>query len=129
MDPRAGAVLLVALAGGIGSALRFAIAIALERRSELPWATLAVNVVGSFLLGVVAISLEGKRILGVDARVVLGTGLLGGFTTYSSFNLETLRMLERSEHGKAALYVGATLIVCMVAGMAGLALGRSIRGH
>jgi CrcB protein len=58
MDPRAGAVLLVALAGGIGSALRFAIAIALERRSELPWATLAVNVVGSFLLGVVAISLE-----------------------------------------------------------------------
>lgn len=120
--------LLVALGGAIGTLLRWATGLAAERWPALPWGTLAVNVIGSFALGIVAESLEGKRILGSDARVVLGTGVMGGFTTYSTFNLETLRMIERGDHGRAALYAGATLVLCLAAGAGGLAIGRAVRG-
>lgn len=125
------ALLLVAGGGAIGTALRYGVALLLVRedvRNAFPWATFAVNVLGSFLLGMVAEALAERRIWGVDARAVVGTGMLGGFTTYSSFNLETLRMIEAGEHGKAGLYVTATLVVCMVAGVLGLVAGRALRG-
>lgn len=123
--------LLVAAGGALGSALRYGVSLVLVRedmRSGFPWATFAVNVLGSFFLGMVAESLVGKRLFGVDARAVVGTGLLGGFTTYSSFNLETLRLVDAGQHGRAGLYVGATLVVCLVAGLLGLYAGKAIRG-
>lgn len=122
-------LLLVALAGAVGTALRYGAGLALahERLPDFPWGTLFVNVVGSFLLGLVAESLAERRVLGADARLVIGTGMMGGFTTYSTFNLETLRLIERGDPGRAALYVGATLLLCLVAGAGGLALGRALR--
>lgn len=126
------ALLLVAGGGAIGTALRYGVALLLVRedvRAAFPWATFAVNVLGSFLLGLAAEALAERRIFGVDARSVVGTGMLGGFTTYSSFNLETLRMIEAGEHGKAGLYVGATLVACMVAGLLGVIAGRALRGE
>ena len=123
--------LLVAAGGALGSALRYGVSLMLVRedlRAGFPWATFAVNVVGSFFLGMVAESLVGRRVFGVDARVVVGTGLLGGFTTYSSFNLETLGLIDAGEHGRAGLYVGATLVVCLMAGLLGLYAGKAIRG-
>ena len=123
--------LLVAAGGALGSALRYGVSLMLVRedlRAGFPWATFAVNVVGSFFLGMVAESLVGRRVFGVDARVVVGTGLLGGFTTYSSFNLETLGLIDAGEHGRAGLYVGATLVVCLLAGLLGLYAGKAIRG-
>lgn len=129
IDPMSGqTALLVGLGGALGTLLRWAIGLGAERWPEFPWGTLAANAIGSFGLGVIAISLEGKRVLGVEARVVLGTGVMGGFTTYSTFNLETLRLIERGDHARAAAYVIVTLALCIAAGASGIALGHSLRG-
>jgi CrcB protein len=130
MGGPASTALLIALGGALGTLLRWGTGLAIARESwpDFPWGTFTVNVVGSFALGLVAEALGERRMLGTEVRLFLGTGVLGGFTTYSSFNLETLRMLERGDHGKAALYVAATVVVCLLAGAGGLALGRALRG-
>jgi CrcB protein len=114
--------IVVALAGALGTLLRYAAGLAAARLSELPAGTLFVNVVGSFALGFVAEALAGVEVFGCDARLVLGTGLLGGFTTYSSFNLETLKLAQEGQPLLAGAYVAATLLGCLAAGAAGLAL-------
>ncbi len=122
--------LLVALGGGVGSALRYGVNLASIATLGvwLPFGTLIVNVVGSFVLGVVMEALGGRTLGGVDLRLVLGTGVLGGFTTYSSFNLETIRLWEQGAHGRAAGYAIATFVVCLAAGYLGLALARALKG-
>jgi CrcB protein len=119
--------LLVGLFGGLGSMLRFAVGVALHDKFSWPFGTWLVNVLGSCALGVVAEALEGVRFGSVDARVALGAGLLGGFTTYSAFDIETLRMMERGEWGRAGGYFAGTAVACLVAGAAGLAMGRALR--
>lgn len=122
---------LVALGGGLGTALRYGAAVAMARWLGVgfPWGTLAVNVIGSFALAIVMEALPERPIGGVEARWVLGTGLLGGFTTYSSFNLETLRLVEQGAWGRASGYVLATLVGCMAAGLAGLAIARWLKSQ
>lgn len=109
------AVLLVAAGGAAGSVLRYLVSVlALEALGAgFPWGTLAVNVIGSLAIGV----LGG---LGVQSelRLLLVTGLLGGFTTFSAFSLETGALAERSV-ALAALYVTASVGL----GLAGFALG------
>src|SRR5687767_3666160 len=119
---------MVAVAGGIGSVLRYALHLGMAALAgpDWPWGTFLVNVIGSFALGAVFELGAGKTLLGVDARLVLGTGLLGGFTTYSTFNLEALRLWSTAP-GKAAAYVAATVVTCLVAGAAGMLLARAIR--
>jgi CrcB protein len=120
------AALLVAVGGAIGSLLRYLVTVALAGSlgAAFPYGTLVVNLGGSFLLGVLAEAFGGATILGVDARLVLGVGLLGGFTTYSSFNLELLRLVEEGMLARAALYLGTTLLGCLAAGALGLAAAR-----
>lgn len=119
-------------AGGIGSVLRFVFVRALApvdaaaSSTAWPLGTQLVNVLGCFAIGVAAVLLEGKQWLGVDARVLVGTGLLGGFTTYSAFNLEVLELATHAEGARALLYAGSTLVVCLGAGLGGLALGRAL---
>lgn len=96
--------------------------------ADFPWATLTVNVLGSFLLAVVMEVAGARDIAGVPAKLVLGAGLLGGFTTYSSFNLETIRLAEQGAYGRAGLYGIVSLVVCLMAGLAGIALARRLRG-
>jgi fluoride exporter len=122
---------LIALAGGVGSVLRYAVGLALAQASgaSLPFGTLAVNVIGSCLLGIVAEGLRGQTLAGADLRLVLGTGLLGGFTTYSSFNLELLRMIETGAVGRAAGYLTLTAGGCLAAGAVGIALARFALGR
>ncbi len=87
------------------------------------WGTLAVNLLGSFLLGVlVPIALRGA--LSDQMRLVLGVGVMGGFTTYSTFNLEVLTLAQQGNGAHAALYALGTLVGCLAAGAAGLWLGR-----
>jgi len=121
-------LLWISVAGGLGTALRYGVGVASARMlgGELPFGTLIVNVVGSFALGVVAEALAGTTLLGVEARLLLGVGLIGGFTTYSSFNLETLRLAQGGQLDRALLYAGATLVGCLVAGWAGIAVGRGL---
>ena len=93
-----------------------------------PWATFAANTIGSFALGVIFVLAADRSWLGGDLRLLLGTGVMGGFTTYSTFNLESLSLMEHGAWGRAALYMGATVIACLAAGALGLWLARSVRG-
>lgn len=121
-------MLWIGIAGGLGTALRYGLTLGLAQTlgTEFPFGTLTVNLLGSFLLGVVAEVFAGATFAGTDLRLVLGVGVMGGFTTYSSFNLEVLRLLEQGAHTKALGYVGATLLGCLLAGAGGLAVAREI---
>jgi CrcB protein len=122
------AALLIGLAGAIGTMLRYAITLGLGRMTgaAFPFGTLIVNLAGSFLLGIVAQAFAGATIAGVDARLVLGVGLLGGFTTYSSFNLEVIRLFEQGAAVRAAVYLLGTVLGCLAAGVLGIAAARWI---
>lgn len=119
-------LLLVCLGGAIGTGARYLVGSWVARATTaVPLGTFAVNVVGSFLLGVVmAAFLRGA--VPPTARVVLAAGVLGGFTTYSSFNWEMLASIERGAWLAATLYAGVTLLSCLAAGAAGAALARAV---
>jgi CrcB protein len=122
--------LVIGLAGAVGTVLRYWITLGLAQRFGVlfPWGTLVVNVTGSFLLGAVTQAFSGATIAGVDARLVLGLGLLGGFTTYSAFKLEMIRMFEQEAPVRALLYMICTLLGCLAAGVLGIASARWILG-
>jgi CrcB protein len=111
---------LVALGGALGSVLRHALSVLLAQAlgTGFPWGTLAVNVIGSAAIGVAA----GLGVSG-GARLLLVTGMLGGFTTFSAFSLETGELFERHP-GLAALYVAASVGLGLLAFAAGLMVAR-----
>ncbi len=113
--------LWICLGGAAGTGARYLLSGWLLRAAGpgFPWGTLAVNVIGSFLLGVLL-----QLSLATDLRLALTVGGMGGFTTYSSFNSETLQYLLRDEWLTAFAYVAATLLVCLAAGALGLLCGR-----
>ena len=118
-------VFLVALGGAIGSALRYLTGLGVVRMfgvPEIPLAILTVNVVGSFLMGIFAV-LAAHRGLTPFGPFVM-TGLLGGFTTFSAFSLETVVLIERGAFANALFYV--LLSVCLSVGalFLGLAMAR-----
>ena len=85
-----------------------------------PYATWAVNLLGSFALALLSRVLGDRVWLGVPALWIVGTGVLGGFTTYSSFNVELLQMLQRGDGLRALAYSAATLFGCLAAGALGM---------
>ena len=104
--------LWVALGGALGSGGRYWISTMLMQKPEgFPWATFSVNLLGSLLLGLLlAISFfEGDKNLGM--KLFLTTGLMGGFTTYSTFSFETLSLLQKGQITTGLTYVAATLVV------------------
>jgi fluoride exporter len=121
------AFLLVCLGGAAGSGARYLLAGWLDRAGTagFPWGTLAVNVLGCFVIELV-VSAAGLSRLAVLA---LTTGVLGGFTTYSAFNHQTLTLARTGHWSTAAAYVGATLVGCTAAGVAGWAVGRLVWGR
>ena len=122
--------LLICLGGAIGTGARYLVAIETPRLlgTSFPYGTLIVNVVGSFLLGAVMHVGLTTAMMAPTVRLVLATGVMGGFTTYSTFNYETLEYLREGAFGIAALNVAVTLIVCLAAGALGLALARWLVG-
>lgn len=116
--------MLVATGGALGSWLRFCVArawiaaIGPVRASGFPWATLSVNVVGSLAMGLLMGWLARFGDRGEATRLLLAVGVLGGFTTFSSFSLEAISLIQRAP-GLAALYISASL----GAGLFGLWLG------
>lgn len=133
MPLREGLVLygLVMLGSMIGGVARAAVALLLDAPAPgLPWATLAVNVLGSFAIGLYAgLSEPGGRLFpSARQRQFVMTGLCGGFTTFSLFGLETLRLLEVERPLAAAAYVALSVMLWLAAGWGGYALaGRSQR--
>jgi CrcB protein len=91
-----------------------------------PVATMSVNIAGSFAIGLLAALTA--RDSGETARLFWMTGVLGGFTTYSAFALETVTLASAGAAGRAALYVAATVALCLVAAVAGRTLGLALAG-
>ena len=122
--------LWICLGGAAGTGARYLLSVwlLLQLGTGFPWGTLAVNVIGSFLLGSIMHVAMATNLLAPTARLALTTGLMGGFTTYSSFNHETLTYLRGGAWRMALLYVAATLFVCLAAGIAGLAAARWFAG-
>jgi fluoride exporter len=122
--------LLVCLGGAVGTAARYLFAIGAPRLlgTSFPYATLAVNVLGSFLLGAIMHVGLTTNLMTPSVRLVLATGVMGGFTTYSTFNYETMEYLREGAFWLAVLNVAATLLLCLLAGALGLALARRLVG-
>ena len=123
-------VALVALGGAIGSVARYGVgAVAAQLLgAAFPWGTLLVNLSGSFLNSLVMhVALAGTAI-SLELRIFLTTGIMGGYTTYSSFNYETLALINQRAYGLAGLNVAATVVGCFLAGVLGLAAGRALAG-
>ncbi|GBF58485.1 putative fluoride ion transporter CrcB [Candidatus Phycosocius bacilliformis] len=120
---------LVFLGGGLGALGRWLFGLLAARLlgTAWPWGTLGVNVIGGFAMGLtMAILLRGGS-LGVTSenwRLFLATGILGGFTTFSAFSLESARMIEAGHWGQAGLYAMASVCLSVLALFAGMALGR-----
>lgn len=118
-------LVLVFAAGGAGCVVRFLVGQWLGTRS-FPYATLIVNLVGSFAFAfVLELSLRVAS-FPPNLRLALTTGFLGGLTTYSSFNYETTALASRGAHAPALVNVGATLIGCVLAGLLGFWLARRV---
>lgn len=118
--------LIVFVGAGIGGALRHGANQLAERAgwTAFPLSTLVVNVVGSFALGVVAGVFAQRAQLPQGWRLFLATGLLGGFTTFSTFSLDTVTLWDGGKGMLAALYLVASVAVSIVALLVGLALAR-----
>lgn len=110
--------LAVAMGGALGTLARFAIGVAWARPGAFPWWTLAINTAGSLLLGVVA-GLAARGGLATTTSLALSVGLCGGFTTFSTFSVETLALVERGEWRRAVAYVAASVLL----GVAAAAIG------
>jgi CrcB protein len=121
-------LLLVCAGGALGSGARYLVSTwaATHLGAGFPRGTLIVNVTGSFLLAFV-VSLR-PGLVSPDLRLFLGAGIMGGYTTYSSFNTETLSLLNGGSAGLAAANLAVTVAGCLAAGFAGLAAGRWIAG-
>ena len=117
-------VLMVALGGGLGAALRYLTSEWISSEG-FPWATLGVNIVGSFLMGVLAVGLA-EQVISKDLALLLGTGLLGGLTTMSAFSVETIQLLEENQTGLAVGYVSITMLLCPLVAFLGWKLSESI---
>ena len=119
-------LLLVMAGGAIGAGLRFLLGrVALHQMGPgFPWGTLAANVIGGLAMGVLAGAMA--RFIDGDEgwRLFLGVGLLGGFTTFSAFSLETVNMIERGAAGMAALYIFVSVAGAVGALFVGLWLVR-----
>jgi CrcB protein len=122
--------LLICLGGAVGTGARFALSTSLATLlgTQFPYGTMAVNVLGSFLIGIVVYTSTVPDLVSPTLRLVLTSGFLGGFTTYSAFNNETVIFLQNNMWGRALLNVGLTLIVCLAAGFAGVAAARRLVG-
>ena len=116
---------VIAVGGALGSVARYAIGLAFSHeRAQLPYATLAINVAGSCLLGFLA-----RWFVGVDAspamRLGLMVGVCGGFTTFSAFSLEAMQLIESGALVRAGLCAALSVVICVAATFAGVAIARA----
>ncbi|VVT22406.1 fluoride efflux transporter CrcB [Rhizobium sp. EC-SD404] len=120
--------LLVALGGGLGAALRHLTNLAALRLlgPNFPFGTLAVNVIGSFLMGVLVEVVARRFGASAELRLFLATGVLGGYTTFSAFSLDTIVLWERGAPGVAVAYVGLSVLLSLAAIIGGLWLARTV---
>ena len=121
----------VALGGSCGAVLRFLMSSGIYHwlGRGFPYGTLAVNVIGSFLLGLLTEALILNRIaLTLEYRAAILVGFIGAFTTFSTFSLETVYLIEQGQLSKAAINITVSVIACLLAVWVGLQLGKALSG-
>lgn len=116
-------VVLVGLAGAVGAMARYGIGVAVGTRS-FPWSTLGINLAGSFVLGVV-LTLGAQRDWSTSLTVPVSVGLIGGFTTFSTFSYEAQTMLREDRAAAAGLYVAASVLGGVIAAACGYLAART----
>jgi len=118
--------LAIALGGALGATARFAMSHQVYQwfGRDFAWGTLSVNVLGSFVMGLVAVLLVDKLDASPEWRAFIMVGFLGAFTTFSTFSFETMQYIQVGEFNKALLNMALSLISCLVAVWAGLVMGR-----
>jgi fluoride exporter len=124
------AYILVFVGAGLGGTLRHALNIAIGRLigGQFPWATAFINVSGSFVMGGLVgwLAFRAGAAWTQPARLFVATGVLGGYTTFSTFSLESILLLERNQIGAALAYIGGSVLLGVLALWAGLSLARSL---
>lgn len=120
-------LLAIMLGGGIGSVCRYLVSTGLNKRfgGSFAWGTMTVNLIGCLLIGFL-VGLVDRSILPKEYRLILVTGFLGGFTTFSSFALESIGMFREKAIGAGILNVGVNVILGFALTLAGLALAGAI---
>lgn len=121
-------LIYVALGGGLGAVVRVLMSRAVSQLlgTSFPWGTLAVNVLGGLLMGLIVALLAGRAV-DPALRLLATTGFLGGFTTFSAFSLETAELLQRGQTGAAFGYMLGSVVFSVLAVFAGLALAKGLR--
>ena len=121
-------ILLVGVGGFVGSVARYLVAILFSSQvsSVFPFATLTVNIVGCFLIGILFALSDRGNVLSPEWRILLTTGFCGGFTTFSTFSYESLRLMQDGEYLYLAAYVFVSVFVGLAATYVGITLVRSI---
>jgi CrcB protein len=122
--------LWICAGGAVGTGARYLLSgwTLLLLGTAFPWGTLAVNVLGSFLVSALMHVALATKLIAPTLRLALTSGVLGGFTTYSTFNYETLGHLREGAWRLGLVNVIATVLLCLAAGVAGLVFARSIVG-
>ena len=113
----------VAIAGAVGALLRFGVTLLVGQRF-FPWATLSVNVVGSFLMGVAYVVIVEKAIIHPDLKPVIMAGGLGALTTFSAFSLEVWAFIEKGALSYALLYIFSSVLLSITALWLGIVISR-----
>jgi CrcB protein len=120
--------LLVFVGGGVGAVLRYELGgwVQGHAGAALPWGTFAVNALGCLAIGVLATAIDERQVGGPDLRAFLLPGVLGGFTTFSAFGLETWRLVEAGMPFAGLGNAVASVVVCVAAVAVGVVLGRVV---
>ena len=124
-------LMTVALGGALGASLRYIIAAVTHEifGHNFPYGTLMVNILGSLVIGYFLVLIPDQESGIPLLRLLLITGVLGGFTTYSAFSVETLELVQNGHLTKAGLNIALTLAFCFVAVWAGFLIARFVHGH
>ena len=121
--------LAVAIGGALGSITRYGVGLLLPATTgKFPWATFAVNVIGSFLIGIAYVVIVQKQTWSPELRLWIMTGFLGGFTTFSSFSLEALQLWQQGQNVHALIYIVGSVICCLIAVALAVALTQKFLG-
>jgi CrcB protein len=121
-------ILLIGLGGSVGSILRYLTAVAVHKyySGMFPLATLLINVLGSFLIGIIFGCMERHQLSNPDLKFLLATGFCGGYTTFSAFAFENVNLMQSGNNTMAFAYIAGSILIGLTATWAGLALVKII---